>query len=307
MADVGLATEDKQEARSAIGPVQTHDVGRVHEAWHRDTITGGVTERSVTQHHQETHRSVQDYLAIVRLLFQRILTFVFIFVLIFPFTLSFLLIFILIGSSFQFLSWLALVQIILVGALINFLEVGHFIIKVYKIDIPIQLQSLRVGDDITQIAEGRGRGGKVIGRAIPCGSSNPAEERNLVDWHLPGCIKPLLIRIDTTSMTETAPDGIFLGAGVNQALRLVDTGNRIDGIFKFQALRNIPPQRIVAGPVEGLDETRVHDDMSLALRSVLELVELAQYRCTESKHLGQRVEVEVANQLQPLRFQPFLS
>ena len=107
-------------------------------------------------------------------------------------------------------------------------------------------------------------------------------------------------------MTEAAPDGVTLDAGINQSLRLVDTGAGIGRVLKFQALRQIPAQCVISIPVKGFDKAGVDDDIALALRTILEFIELSVDIGTERKCLGKRIEVKVAEQLQPLRFQPFL-
>ena len=164
---------------------------------------------------------------------------------------------------------------------------------------------LGVLDGIAQVGQRKGGGCvHVHGRVAHVGG-HELEQRDLVDGHLVGGIESLTVVGGTAAPADAVPHGIFLRAGVDETVGLVNTGGSVCLELQLQALEDIPVDGIITRPVEGFHVVGVNDDVTLALGTVLELLQVAVERGTEHKVLRHGSDIEVPDNLQPFALQPF--
>ena len=160
-------------------------------------------------------------------------------------------------------------------------------------------------DGVAQVGE-RECGSRVLvhGRIAQVGGDE-LEERDLVDGHLVGGAEVLAVVGGTATLANTMPYGVTLHTGVDATVRLVNARRGVGLELQPQTLEDIPVDGVVAGPVEGLYVVGVNDNIALALRTILELLQVAVNCGAEHEILRHGRDVKVTNDLQPLITQPF--
>ena len=195
--------------------------------------------------------------------------------------------------------------IVLENALIHLFKVGDRIIKCHEIQRSISLNILRILDGVAQIGKGECGGRECVHGGVAHVRTHKLEQRNFIQRELISGIEVLAVISSSATFANTVPQRVFLNASVYTSVRFVNTCGGIGFELQFQALENIPVDAVVSCPVKRFHIVGINNDIPLALRTILELLQISVQRGAEGHILWHGGHVEIPNQLQPFALSPF--